>query len=165
MISSNIYQTKMRTDLGQWPCQSSFCLCGRTGGPVCRPCVAAGSCPWLERGARATGVPSSVMTFGRASLPLLAFGHFPLTGGIGLPLKGKAFGRPQGPPLRRIWKQPRLFRRGRTLAGPQMYAARPGGRALQPSTSYHLLNRARRRYEIAVAIIFANPGPRGPGGI
>ena len=55
-----------------------------------------------------------------------------------------------------------LFRRGRTLAGPQMYAARPGGRALQPSTSYHLLNRARRRYEIAVAIIFANPGPSGP---
>ena len=43
-----------------------------------------------------------------------------------------------------------------------MYAARPGGRALQPSTSYHLLNRARRRYEIAVAIIFANPGPSGP---
>ena len=41
-------------------------------------------------------------------------------------------------------------------------AARPGGRALQPSTSYHLLNRARRRYEIAVAIIFANPGPSGP---
>ena len=43
-----------------------------------------------------------------------------------------------------------------------MYAARPEGRALQPSTSYHLLNRARRRCEIAVAIIFANPGPSGP---
>ena len=28
-----------------------------------------------------------------APLPLLAFSHFPLTGGIGLPLKGKAFGR------------------------------------------------------------------------
>ena len=58
-----------------------------------------------------------------------------------------------------------FFRRGRTLAGPQMYAARPGGRALQPSTSYHLLSKARRRYKIAVAIIFANPGPSGPAGI
>ena len=31
MISSNIYQTKMRTDLGQWLCQSSFCLWARRG--------------------------------------------------------------------------------------------------------------------------------------
>ena len=67
-----------------------------------------------------------------------------------------------GPPLRRIKRRSCSSRRGRTLAGPQIYAARPGGRALQPSTSYHLLNRARRRYEIAVAIIFANPGPSGP---
>ena len=34
-----------------------------------------------------------------APLPLLAFSHFPLTGGIGLPLKGKACGRPRGSPL------------------------------------------------------------------
>ena len=31
MTSSNIYQTKMRTDLGQWLCQSSFCLWARRG--------------------------------------------------------------------------------------------------------------------------------------
>ena len=31
MISSNIYQTKMRIDLGQWLCQSSFCLWARRG--------------------------------------------------------------------------------------------------------------------------------------
>ena len=65
---------------------------------MCRPCVAAGSCPWLEGGARATRAPSSVTTFGRASLPLLAFGHFPLIGGIGLPLKGRACGRPKAAP-------------------------------------------------------------------
>ena len=41
----------------------------------------------------------------------MAFGHFPLTGGTGLPLKGKAFGRPQGPPLRRIQK-PSVFNVG-----------------------------------------------------
>ena len=34
-----------------------------------------------------------------APLPLLAFSHFPLSGGIGLPLKGKACGRPRGSPL------------------------------------------------------------------
>ena len=31
MTSSNIYQTKMRTDLGQWLYQSSFCLWARRG--------------------------------------------------------------------------------------------------------------------------------------
>ena len=107
---------------------------------MCRLCVAAGSCPWHERGARATGAPSSVTTFGRASLPLLAFGHFPLTGGIGLPpWRGKAFGRPQGSPLRisknggRVWDPPlqktkpfRVCRRGRILAGPSGNGRRLG---------------------------------------
>ena len=57
--------------------------------------------------------PSSapVRALGHLSLSLLAFGHFPLTGGTGLPLKGKAFGRPQGPPLRRIQK-PSVFNVG-----------------------------------------------------
>ena len=57
------------------------------------------------------------------------------------------------------------FRRGRTLAGPQMYAARPGGRALQRSTSCHLLGQAGRGIEAAVVKIFANPGPSGPAGV
>ena len=54
------------------------------------------------------------------------------------------------------------FRRGRTLAGPQIYAARPGGRALRLSTSRHLLGKARRRCGIAPASIFGKPGPGGP---
>ena len=57
------------------------------------------------------------------------------------------------------------FRRGRTLAGPQMYAARPGGRALQLSTSRHLLGKSRRRGETAPAAILEQPGPSGPVGI
>ena len=35
-------------------------------------------------------------------LPLLAFSYFPLTGGIGLPQRGKLYGRVLDPPLRRI---------------------------------------------------------------
>ena len=45
------------------------------------------------------------------------WGTFPLEG-------GRLGGRPGVPPLRRIQKLSLLFRRGRTLAGPQMYAAR-----------------------------------------
>ena len=63
-------------------------------------------------------------------------------------------GRPRGSPLRFYesifetlaggpWPRPYgepgsvlSFRRGRTLAGPQIYAARPGGRALRLSTGY-----------------------------
>ena len=121
----------MRTDLGQWLCQSSFCLWGRRGGPVCRLCVAAGSCPWHERGARATGAPSSVTTFGRASLPLLAFGHFPLTGGIGLPpWRGKAF--------RRLIAAPTKKRERSEIsvgAGPRPARGRPHGAAPTGSPS------------------------------
>ena len=54
------------------------------------------------------------------------------------------------------------FRRGRTLAGPQMYAARPGGRALRLSTSRHLLGKARRGRENAPAEILGRLGPGGP---
>ena len=56
------------------------------------------------------------------------------------------------------------FRRGRTLAGPQMYAARPGGRALQPSTSRHLLGRPKCRCGTAPAAVFTDSGPQRPGG-
>ena len=62
----------------------------------------------------------------RASLPLLAFGHFPLTGGIGLsPCRGKAFGRVLDPPLRRIWERPRYSHRGRSGTGPRAHTVRP----------------------------------------
>ena len=54
------------------------------------------------------------------------------------------------------------FRRGRTLAGPQIYAARPGGRALRLSTSRHLLGKARRGCGIAPAEILGKLGPGGP---
>ena len=62
-----------------------------------------------------TGSPSST--------PVCALGHLPLEGGR---LGGRLIAAPTAyteaiPP----------FRRGRTPAGPQMYAARPGGRALQ----------------------------------
>ena len=57
------------------------------------------------------------------------------------------------------------FYKGRTLAGPQIYTARPGGRALQPSTSRHLLGKARRSCGTAAAAIFEQPGPSGPVGI
>ena len=70
-----------------------------------------------------------------------------------LPLKGKAFGR-----LIAVLS----FRRGRTPAGPQMYAARPGGRALRPSTSCHLLGKARRGCGTAPTTILEQPGPSGP---
>ena len=70
-----------------------------------------------------------------------------------LPLKEKAFGR-----LIAVLS----FRRGRTPAGPQMYAARPGGRALRPSTSCHLLGKARRGCGTAPTTILEQPGPSGP---
>ena len=72
-----------------------------------------------------------------------------------LPLKGKAFGR-----LIAVLS----FRRGRTPAGPQMYAARPGGRALRLSTSCHLLGKARRGCGTAPTTILEQPGPSGPEG-
>ena len=136
---------------------------------------------------------------GHLSLPPLAFGHFPLTGGIG-PLEGGRLaggsrtrpyvgyrncsvlsgdrkGRPYGftGALPEIWRAGEDTRpygesgsvppicRGRTLAGPQMYAARPGGRALQPSTSRHLLGQARRGSGTAPAPIFHIARAQWPG--
>ena len=72
-----------------------------------------------------------------------------------LPLKGKAFGR-----LIAVLS----FRRGRTPAGPQMYAARPGGRALQLSTSRRLLGQSRRCCETIPAAISEQPAPCGAAG-
>ena len=119
---------------------------------------------------------------GHLSLPPLAFGHFPLTGEIG-PLEGGRLaddrrGRPYGftGALPEIWRAGEDTRpygesgsvppicRGRTLAGPQMYAARPGGRALQPSTSRHLLGRVRRGSGTAPAPIFHIVRALWPGG-
>ena len=76
----------------------------------------------------------------RASLPLLAFGHFPLTGGIGLsPCRGKAFGRVLDPPLRRIWERPRYSRKGRSQTGPRAHTVRPydGKRTTHQDRSPH----------------------------
>ena len=60
-------------------------------------------------------------------------------------------GRPGVPPLRHFFSPPK--------------AARPGGRALRPSTSRHLLGQTRRSRGTAPAEIFANLGPSGPSGI
>ena len=76
----------------------------------------------------------------------------------------KSGGRVRTPTPTQMQKLSRLFRRGRTLAGPQMYAARPGGRALQPSTSRHLLVKARRGTETASAPIFHHARAQWPGG-
>ncbi len=54
--------------------------------------------------------------------------------------------------------------RGRTLAGPSMYAARPGGRALQFSTSRHLLDKARRGSGTAASTIFHQTRTQWSGG-
>ena len=58
----------------------------------------------------------------------------------------------------------RFYRRGRTPAGPQIHAARPGGRALQPSTSRRLLGRPKCRCGTAPAAVFTDSGPQRPGG-
>ena len=69
--------------------------------------------------------------------PFCPFGTFPPdSGNRPSPLKGEGLRagedtRPYG-----IYRNCPFFRRGRTLAGPQMYAARPGGRALRFSTSH-----------------------------
>ena len=145
----------------------------RRAAQVCRPYERAGQFPvvTLIRPLR-----------GHLSLLPLAFGHFPLTGGIG-PLEGGRLsgdrkGRPYGftgalPEIWRAGEDTRPYtdaealssiRRGRTLAGPQMCAARPGGRALQPSTSRHLLVKARRGTETASAPIFHHARAQWPGG-
>ena len=56
------------------------------------------------------------------------------------------------------------YRRGRTPAGPQIHAARPGGRALQPSISRRLLGRPKCRCGTTPAAVFADSGPQRPGG-
>ena len=56
----------------------------------------------FRRTALITGaLPSSVWPLATPPSPL-AFSYFPLTGGIGLPQRGKLYGRVLDPPLRRI---------------------------------------------------------------
>ena len=100
------------------------------------------------------------------------------TGWSGFPSAGDRKGRPYGftgalPEIWRAGEDTRPYtdaealspiRRGRTLAGPQMCAARPGGRALQPSTSRHLLVKARRGTETASAPIFHHARAQWAGG-
>ena len=63
----------------------SSCAVGGGGRPSVPP-LRRKTAPLITR-----AVPLIRLAYGQ--LPLLAFSHFPLTGGIGLPLKGKAFGR------------------------------------------------------------------------
>ena len=56
----------------------------------------------FRRTALITGSASLIrLAFGYPPSPL-AFSYFPLTGGIGLPQRGKLYGRVLDPPLRRI---------------------------------------------------------------
>ena len=70
---------------------------------------------------RPTGSPSSA--------PVCALGHLP-------PGRGKAGREVRCAAPTAYTEAIPPFRRGRTPAGPQMYAARPGGRALRFSTSH-----------------------------
>ena len=69
-----------------------------------------------------------------------------------LPPKGKAFGRPQGSPLRRIRKQQHFSRRGRSQTGPPGFV--PGTLARQ--TQAQILDRT--------SSIFCTPRAQWPGG-
>ena len=82
-----------------------------------------------------------------ATCPLirLAFARHP-------PPKGKAFGRPQGSPLRRIRKQQHFSRRGRSQTGPPGFV--PGTLARQ--TQAQILDRTSG--------IFCTPRAQWPGG-
>ena len=102
--------------------------------------ISVGAAHWAaRRGGRLRSHPH-LSRLRRASLPLLAFGHFPLTGGIGLsPCRGKAFGRVLDPPLRRIWERPRYSRKGRSQTGPRAHTVRPydGKRTTHQDRSPH----------------------------
>ena len=102
--------------------------------------ISVGAAHWAaRRGGRLRSHPH-LSRLRRASLPLLAFGHFPLTGGIGLsPCRGKAFGRVLDPPLRRIWERPHYSRRGRSQTGPRAHTVRPydGKRTTHQDRSPH----------------------------
>ena len=69
-----------------------------------------------------------------------------------LPPKGKAFGRPQGSPLRRIRKQQHFSRRGRSQTGPPGFV--PGALAWQ--TQAQILDRTSGN--------FCTPRAQWPGG-
>ena len=69
-----------------------------------------------------------------------------------LPPKGKAFGRPQGSPLRQIRKQQHFSRRGRSQTGPPGFV--PGALAWQ--TQAQILDRTSG--------IFCTPRAQWPGG-
>ena len=91
-----------------------------------------------------------------SSLPLLAFGHFPLTWGIGPLIRG--VGPPGGGLRTATWCRPYgesrshiFFHRGRSQTGPRL------------RTSYHLLVKARRGTKTASASIFHHARPQWAG--
>ena len=89
----------------------------------------------------------------------------PGQGESAFPFRGRLSGGRKGRPYGGSGNSPVFFVGAGHLAGPQMYAARPGGRVLQPSASRHLLGKARRGCGSAAAAIFEQPGPSGPAGI
>ena len=84
---------------------------GTPQGGFSRPSADSPSAPALRYSsddACPLDCPLIRLAFGRASLPPLAFGHFPLTGGIGLPPKGKAYGRVRTPAPTKYGNRPGL---------------------------------------------------------
>jgi len=77
----------------------------RRRNPPARNETALSSSPHPSRLRRAT-FPYPLCRFATSSLPLLAFGHFPLTGGIGPLTRGVGPRSPilRGPPIRRPWQ-------------------------------------------------------------
>ena len=92
-----------------------------------------------------------------SSLPLLAFGHFPLTWGIGPLIRGvgppgEAYGRPHGAAPTANPEATSSF----TGAGPKP--------ARRHTHRERWLRKLRRRCGTAPAVIFARSGPSGPDG-
>ena len=128
---------------------------------MCRPYEETGAFRNIDRGRSQTGPRAA--TWGRPYWVTFS--------------QRKAFGRPQGSPLRisknggRVWDPPlqktkpfRVCRRGRILAGPSGNGRRLGraARCAAPTAIQHRcrwFGKPRRRHGTAPAEIFANSGP------
>ena len=117
-----------------------------TGSPSSAPVCALGHLP-PGRGKAGRAARCAAPTKWVETCPLirLAFARH-------LPPKGKAFGRPQGSPLRRIRKQQHFSRRGRSQTGPPGFV--PG--ALARQTQAQILDRTSGN--------FCTPRAQWPGG-
>ena len=131
----------------------------KTGGHMGQYKSLSGEC---RRGRTLAGPSRSFCHSGATLIRLASLGTFPLEGGR---LAGDRKGRPYG--FTKVHLSNRRAADSRPYGGfaKQLRAVRRGRRALQPSTSRHLIGKARRANGTAVATIFANPGPSGPAGI